>query len=71
MTLQTKETPKTILISQKTVSWLADVLPYYEPCLLFFAKHAIYYCTNGNLMWALLAAYFINFPYFRFERKMA
>ncbi len=59
------QTPKTVEISKKTVNWVDDVLPYYQPCAMFMAKHLIYFYTNGNLLWAILLAYVINFPYFK------
>jgi hypothetical protein len=54
-----------------TVGFLMDVLPYYLPCVTFFLQHAVYHYCNGNLLWVLLFAYAINFPYFQYQAKKA
>lgn len=51
------------------MSFLKHILPYYAPALNYVAIHLIYYNLNGNLMWVLLTAYVVNFPYYRWTCK--
>lgn len=61
--------PKTIEVNESTVDFIKHIAPYYEPCMLFVVTHMFYYFGKGNLMWVMLIAYGINFPYFKWTAK--
>jgi alkane 1-monooxygenase len=61
--------PPTLEVARSSVEFLIDVLPYYQPCMVFVINHLFYYFGNGNLMWTLFIAFGINFPYFRWQAK--
>lgn len=39
--------------------------------MTFVAQHLMYWLLNGNLMWPLLLAYAINYPYFKWTAKIS
>lgn len=46
------------------------MLPYYLPSIVFLVNHCFYYFGNGNVMWVMLIAYGINFPYMKWKAKL-
>ena len=63
------ESDKTTEVSRLVVDFYKDVLPYYLPCATFFVQHLVYFMMNGNLLWVMLFAYVVNFPYYQHTRK--